>query len=307
MRFDIITILGPTATGKTRLTTRLADKFSGEIISADSRQVYKFMDIGTGKDLSDYIVENKSIPFYLIDIAEPFDEYNLYQFKKDFYDAYKRINENKRQPFLVGGTGLYLSAILQNYDLKESVHSRVRINQLEMLPEEELERILLKLNPKQHNTTDLINKGRIIKAILIAESKDHKFNDPKNKISSLNIGIQYSRSEIKKRITERLKKRLDEGMIEEVENLSAMGVSMEKLKFFGLEYKYIALLLNGELNYDELFQKLNIAIHNFAKRQMTWFRKMEREGVKIDWFDGGDYNIILKFLEKQLRNDTKSA
>ena len=307
MRFDLITILGPTATGKTRLAARLANEFNGEIISADSRQVYKYMDIGTGKDLNDYIVENKSIPFHLIDIAEPFDEYNVYQFKNDFYDAYKIINKNKKQPFLVGGTGLYLSSILQDYDLKESLHSGERIKELEMLPEGELRRILLILNPKQHNTTDLINKDRIIKAILIAESNDHKISDSKNQISSLNIGIKYSRSEIKKRIIERLKKRFDEGMIDEVKKLSAMGVTNEKLKFFGLEYKYIALFLDGKLNYNEMFQKLNIAIHSFAKRQMTWFRKMEREGVKINWFDGGDYNIILNFIVKQLGNDTKSA
>jgi len=307
MRFDLITILGPTATGKTRLAAQLANKFNGEIISADSRQVYKFMDIGTGKDLNDYNVENRSIPFYLIDIAEPFDEYNLYQFKKDFADAYKRIIQNNRIPFLVGGTGLYLSSILQNYNLKESVHSGARINELQMLSDKELRKILLKLNPRQHNTTDLINKDRIIKAILIAESGDNKFYDPKDHISSLNIGIKYSRSEIKKRITERLKKRLDEGMIEEVKNLLAMGVSNEKLKFFGLEYKYITSFLSEEINYNEMFQKLNIAIHKFAKRQMTWFRKMEHEGVKINWFEGGDYNKILKLIELHLGNDTKSA
>ena len=307
MRFDLITILGPTATGKTRLAAQLANKFNGEIISADSRQVYKFMDIGTGKDLNDYKLENKSIPFYLIDIAEPFDEYNLYQFKIDFSDAYKRINENKKIPFLVGGTGLYLSSIIQNYNLKESVQSRVRKNELEMHPERELRKLLVKLNPGQHNTTDLLNKDRIIKAILIAESSENKFYEPKDQLFSLNIGIKYSRGEIKKRITERLKKRLDEGMIEEVKNLLAMGVSNEKLKFFGLEYKYIALFLSGELNYNEMFQKLNIAIHKFAKRQMTWFRKMEREGVKINWFEGGDYNNILKLIEKQFKNVTNFA
>jgi len=307
MGYDLITILGPTATGKTRLATHLANYFKGEIISADSRQVYKFMDIGTGKDLDEYIIEGTSIPFHLIDIAEPIDEYNLYRFKKDFKNAYNKIRENNNFPFLVGGTGLYLSSILQNYNLKESVQSRERIKELEKLPEEELRKILLRLNPAQHNTTNLINNDRIIKAILIAESNDQETYERKELITSLNIGIKLERTEIKKRMTERLKKRLDEGMIDEVKNLLKMGVTNEKLSFFGLEYKYIALYLNGELNYNDMFQKLNSAIHNFAKRQMTWFRKMEREGVKINWFDSGDYKTILMFIEKRIENDTKFA
>jgi len=307
MGLDLITILGPTATGKTKLAARLANHFNGEIISADSRQVYKFMDIGTGKDLDDYIVENVSIPFHLIDIAEPTDEYNLYRFKNDFNRAYNKIRDHNKLPFLVGGTGLYLSSILQNYNLKDSVQSKERITQLEKLSEEQLGKHLLKLNPIQHNTTDLKQKDRIIKAILIAETKDQKLYEVRNQFTSLNIGIRLERSEIKKRITNRLRKRLNEGMIDEVKNLLEMGVSNEKLSFFGLEYKYIALYLNNSLNYNDMFQKLNNAIHNFAKRQMTWFRKMEREGVKINWFDSGKFVIILNFIEKRLANDTKST
>jgi tRNA dimethylallyltransferase len=307
MGFDFITILGPTATGKTRLGARLANHFNGEIISADSRQVYKFMDIGTGKDLDDYVVDDVPVPYHLIDIAEPTDEYNLYRFQKDFSNAYDAIRDKNKFPFLVGGTGLYLSSILQNYILKQSVKSKERINELEKLSEDELHKILLKLNPKQHNITDLINRDRMIKAILIEESSDHNFKEPTDPITSLNIGIKLERNEITKRITERLKKRLDEGMIEEVKKLLQMGISNEKLAFFGLEYKYIALYLTEELNYNDMFQKLNSAIHNFAKRQMTWFRKMEREGVEINWFDGGDFEVISKFIEKRIDYDTKPA
>jgi tRNA dimethylallyltransferase len=307
MGINLITILGPTATGKTRLAARLANYFNGEIISADSRQVYKFMDIGTGKDLGDYKVEDISIPFHLIDITEPTDEYNLYRFKQDFNDAYNKIKEKNKLPFVVGGTGLYISCVLQNYNLRKSFQSYERLNELEKLSEGDLRKILLRLNPKQHNVTDLINKDRIIKAILIEESSDQKSYEQQNPICSLNLGIKLERSEIKKRITERLKKRLDEGMIEEVEKLLEMGVSNEKLSFFGLEYKYIVLYLNGELNYNDMFQKLNSAIHKFAKRQMTWFRKMEREGVEINWFDSGDFEMIINYTEKRMENDTKSA
>jgi tRNA dimethylallyltransferase len=307
MGINLITILGPTATGKTRLCACLASYFNGEIISADSRQVYRFMDIGTGKDLNDYIVNNTPIQYHLIDIAEPTDEYNMYRFTRDFNNAYNKIREKNKLPFLVGGTGLYLSSVLQNYDLKESVQSKERINELEKLSGENLRKILLKLNPKQHNITDLIHKDRIIKAILIAESPAEKINEQTSLITSLNIGIKLDRNEIKKRITERLKKRLDEGMIEEVKSLLAKGVSNEKLSFFGLEYKYIALYLHGDLNYNDMFLKLNSAIHNFAKRQMTWFRKMEREGVNINWFDCNDLEVISKFIEKHLENDSNQT
>ena len=307
MSFDLFTILGPTATGKTRLAAQLADYFNGEIISADSRQVYKFMDIGTGKDLADYIIDGKSIPFHLINIVDPRDEYNLFRFKKDFTNAYYRIKEKKKIPVLVGGTGLFLSSILQNYNLKESVQSRERLIELDKLPVAKLQKILIRLNQAQHNTTDLKNKDRIVKAILLAESNDQKTDERKNLFTSLNIGIRLERSEITNRTTVRLKKRIDEGMIEEVKNLLNMGVSNEKLSFFGLEYKYINLYIIGELNYNDMFQKLNSAIHRFAKRQMTWFRKMEREGVTINWFDSADYEIIMNFIEQRLENDTNSA
>ena len=307
MGINLVTILGPTATGKTRLTARLAKYFNGEIISADSRQVYKFMDIGTGKDLDEYIIDNSSIQYHLIDIAEPAEEYNLYRFIQDFNNAFNKINKKNKLPFLVGGTGLYLSSILQNYYLKESVKSKERIEELESLSEKDLQKILLRLNPRQHNITDLINKDRIIKAILIEESTDQKMYKQRDLITSLNIGIKLEREEIKKRITARLKKRLNEGMIEEIEKLIDMGISNEKLSFLGLEYKYVALYLNEELNYNDMFQKLNSAINNFAKRQMTWFRKMERERVVINWFNPEDFDQILKFIEERIANETKPA
>lgn len=297
--FNLITILGPTATGKTKLAAFLASKLNGEIISADSRQVYKFMDIGTGKDLSDYIVDGNSVPYHLINIAEPTEEFNLYRFKKDFFKAFEKIKVAGKLPFLVGGTGMYLSAILQNYKLNKADFSQYRITELENYSEEKLREILISLNPKQHNITDLIDKERTIKAILVEEANRFDENQDKASVSSLTIGIKLDRDEIKRRITARLKKRLDEGMIDEVKNLLDMGISHNKLSFFGLEYKFISQYLKDELNYNDMYQKLNSAIHSFAKRQMTWFRKMEREGVKIKWFDGKDYNEVLNFINEQ--------
>jgi len=305
MKFELISILGPTATGKTKLAAHLANQLNGEIISADSRQVYKFMDIGTGKDLTDYVIDGNTIPFHLINIVEPTGEYNLYNFQMDFYKEFERIKNNGKIPFLAGGTGLYLSSILQNYKLRRADNSEEKIYTLNSLSEKELRKILLSLKPKQHNITDLIDKERIIKAILIEKTDNKNISEAYGAISSLNIGINIERSEINKRITKRLKKRFDEGMIEEVSNLLNIGITHDKLAFFGLEYKYISLYLLGDLNFNDMFQKLNIAIHKFAKRQMTWFRKMEREGVNINWFDSNDYNRILTLIEKNFVADAK--
>jgi tRNA dimethylallyltransferase len=305
--YELITILGPTATGKTSLATKLASELKGEIISADSRQVYKYMDIGTGKDINKYTVNNISIPYHLINIADPTEEYNIFRFKSDFNDAYKKINAGGKLPILVGGTGLYLSVVLQKYSLQKADFSEKRKIELESKTIEELRDILLKLQSVQHNTTDLINKSRIIKAIQIEESIHSKLNKNSASISSLNIGIKPERNEIKKRITQRLKERIEEGMIEEVENLLKIGVSHDKLKFFGLEYKFISLYLCGELNFNDMYQKLNSAIHQFAKRQMTWFRKMEREGVIFNWFDGKDHKQILNFIKQNIGNYARSS
>jgi tRNA dimethylallyltransferase len=300
MKYELITILGPTAVGKTKLAANLANKFNGEIISADSRQVYRGMDIGTGKDYSDYFVSGKQVPFHLIDIAEPNEEFNLFRFRKEFDLVFEKIKRQNKTPFLVGGTGLYLSAILKGYNLVDANLNGKRYDKLIKLSEEELSKKLLELNPAQHNTTDLRIKERIVKAIIIAEAEKDQSKIHKSKsVKSLVIGITKSRDEIKKYITGRLKARLNERMIEEVETLIKSGITKEKLEFFGLEYKFVSRYLSGELNYNDMFQKLNSAIHRFAKRQMTWFRKMEREGVNINWIDGPDVNAGIKIIESQ--------
>lgn len=295
MSVDLITILGPTASGKTKIGVQLAADFNCEIISADSRQVYKRMDIGTGKDLNEF--HSKNIPYHLIDIAEPNEEYNLFRFTNDFYSAFDLIKSRNKMPILVGGTGLYLSAILQTYKLPE-VHNYKK-NHLDSLSVEELRKILVELKPLQHNVTDLINKERLIQAILVEKSRvnDHKYSP---QLHSIIIGIKLSREEIKRRITERLKQRLVQGMVEEVKRLLQEGISEDKLNFFGLEYKFVGQYVQGKLNYNDMFQKLNSAIHSFAKRQMTWFRKMEREGVEINWFSPERYVEINKFIKNRL-------
>ncbi len=298
MPYNLITILGPTATGKTRLAVKAAKEFSGEIISADSRQVYRGMNIGTGKDLEDYRIDETKIQYHLIDIIDPSEEFDLFKFNNIFYDSYNNIIKRKKIPFLVGGSGLYISSILQEYKFKKASFGNDIEKELNELPIEELQKKLIKLNPALHNTTDLIEKRRLIKAIIIAEA-DEKVNHKRPDIKSIVIGILLTRSEIKKRITERLKKRLESGMIDEVQNLLKVGITYEKLNFFGLEYKYIGLFLKKELNYNDMFQKLNSAIHNFAKRQMTWFRKMEKEGIKINWIDGPDFKSVKEIIEKQ--------
>ncbi|HVO75214.1 MAG TPA: tRNA (adenosine(37)-N6)-dimethylallyltransferase MiaA [Ignavibacteriaceae bacterium] len=300
MRSRLIVILGPTATGKTRLSARLAYEFNGEIISADSRQVYKGMDIGTGKDLNDFLVEGKKIKYHLIDIIKPSEEFNLYLFIKYFNQSFNKIIKKEKIPFLVGGTGLYISSVLQKYNLKQADFSSRKKKELQRLSIEELKNILLNLKSKIHNTTDLLDKDRIIKAILIELSREDTLSVPKE-VSSLVIGINPGREEVKKNITARLKKRLEEGMIDEVKSLISEGIPLKRLYAFGLEYKLIAMYLNNELSYEEMFEKLNGDIHKFAKRQMTWFRKMQREGVNINWIEGPDFEPAKKLIENYLK------
>lgn len=301
MDYNLITILGPTANGKTRIAAELARDINGEIISADSRQVYRYMDIGTGKDLIEFQKEN--IKYHLIDIIEPSEEYNLFRFTKDFQSSYKEIIQNDKFPIMVGGTGLYITAILQSYYLPE-MSDETELEKLSSYNLDELKEILIKLKPKLHNKTDLTSKDRLIRAILV-----EKFRDKNKKIisnlHSLNIGIKLDREEIKRRITKRLKERLGNGMIEEVKDLLNRGISSEKLNYFGLEYKFVCQYLDGKLNYNDMFQKLNSSIHNFAKRQMTWFRKMEREGIKINWFSPDNYQLIKNFVANKL-NESKN-
>ena len=297
MPLDLITVLGPTASGKTSIAAKLAKDFNGEIISADSRQVYRGMDIGTGKDLIEF--RKNDVRYHLIDIVEPSEEYNLFCFTKDFKSAFETIKSKGKLPILVGGTGLYISAILQSYYLPE-VDDDIELKKLSRLTFTQLKETLIKLKPKLHNVTDLKSKDRLIKAILIERARE-KANPSISNLQSLNIGISSEREETKRRITERLKQRLAAGMIEEVEKLMQNGISSEKLNYFGLEYKFISQYIDGKLNYNDMFQKLNSAIHNFAKRQMTWFRKMEKEGEKINWFLP-DYPAIKHFVNSQLNN-----
>ena len=296
MNYNLITILGPTAVGKTRLGALLAYKFGGEIISADSRQVYKGMDIGTGKDLSDYVVEGQSIEYYLIDVLNPDEEFNLFTFNKMFFESYDNIVSKNKIPFLVGGTGMYLHSVLKDYDLKEVEFNDDRYETLNKMEIDELREYLKSISSNLHNTTDLLIKDRIIKAIIVAEKNETNDEVSKHKIKSLTIGVDVDRETVKKRIADRLKNRLDNGMIEEVKGLLEKGISFEKLEFFGLEYKFIARYLKNEFTRDELFEKLNIAIRQFAKRQMTWYRKMEKEGINIHWIAGSDYNAAEKLI-----------
>jgi len=295
MRYNLITILGPTAVGKTRLAALLADRFNGAVISADSRQVYKGMDIGTGKDLADYNVDGKIVESYLIDLIEPEKEYNLFSFMRNFHLAFDKICGNGKIPFLAGGTGLYLHSVLKDYNLTKVEFDTGRYEELNRMDLVELTYALKRINPALHNTTDLLIKDRVIRAIIIAEGGAVK-EEEKESIRPLVIGVRFEREIIKERITARLKHRLQNGMIDEVKNLVARGIPFERLELFGLEYKFVGRYLKGELNYDEMYRNLNGAIHSFAKRQMTWFRKMEREGIVIRWIEGPDFQQAEKII-----------
>ncbi len=284
---QLITILGPTASGKTPLAAALARETDGEIISADSRQVYRRMDIGTGKDLSDY----GEVPYHLIDICEPGTKYNLFQYQQDFYDAYRQILERDRQPILCGGTGLYIEAVLKGYHLSPVPQNPELRARLEDKSLEELTVMLEELKRKNgsvmHNVTDVDSCQRAIRAIEI-ESYNLEHPMPLRElpaIQSLIIGVNIDRELRREKITRRLKARLDEGMIDEIRSLLDSGIPAEDLIYYGLEYKYLTEYVIGHLTYDEMFRQLEIAIHQFAKRQMTWFRGMERRGFTIHWID----------------------
>ncbi len=296
----LITILGPTAVGKTKFASQLAYNFNGEIISADSRQVYIGMDIGTGKDYNDYIVGNQKITTHLIDVIKPHCEFNLYLFTQHFKKSFYKVISKEKTPFLVGGSGLYLSSIIQQYKLQQADFNTARTNELEKLTEEELKKIILDINPKLHNTTDLTDKERIIRAILISEQSDEECEQIEE-IKFLIIGLYEEREILKQRIRKRLKQRLQNGMIEETEALLKSGITHDKLRFFGLEYKFLSLYLSGELNYNDMYQKLASAIIQFSKRQMTWFKKMEKEGIKIHWLKNNEFQqaeeIITSFIK----------
>ena len=284
---QLITLLGPTACGKTQLAVALAQRTDGEIISADSRQVYRRMDIGTGKDLSEY----QNTPYHLIDIAEPGTKYNLFQYQQDFFDAYNDITGRGKRPILCGGTGLYIEAVLKGYQLSPVPQNPELRQRLEGLSLEVLSGMLAELKRKNgsnmHNTTDVDSPQRAIRAIEIEEYNLHTPTPQRvlPPVASVIIGIDIDREERRKRISHRLKARLEEGMIEEVRGLLGEGIPAEDLIYYGLEYKFVTEYVLGRTTYDEMFSKLEIAIHQFAKRQMTWFRGMERRGFTIHWID----------------------
>lgn len=286
MEYDLIAILGPTASGKTSLAAALARRMDTEIISADSRQVYRRMDLGTGKDLDDYVVGGKRIPCHLIDIVEPGYKYNVFEYQRDFLAAYEDVRSRGMLPILCGGTGMYLESVLKGYRLlpvPENPELRRRLAEKSL---EELTGILATYK-KLHNSTDVDTVKRAIRAIEIEEYyrqhqvEERAFPD----IRSLVVGVGIGREQRREKITRRLKQRLDEGMVDEVKALLADGISPEDLIYYGLEYKYLTLYAIGQLTYEEMFAQLEIAIHQFAKRQMTWFRGMERRGFTIHWID----------------------
>lgn len=287
MKYNLITILGPTATGKTELGVKVADKLNTEVISADSRQIYRGMDLGTGKDLEEYTVEGRDVPYHLIDIHDAGYKYNVYEYQKDFLDVWEAMTKAKKLPVLCGGTGLYIEAVLKGYRLLEVPVNQELRDELEKLTHLELIEIL-KSYKELHNKSDIDTKKRTIRSIEIemyySMNEKQAFDYPE--ITPLIIGVEFDREVRRERITKRLKQRLDSGMIEEVKGLLTNGVKPEDLIYYGLEYKFLTQHITGELTYQEMFDKLNVAIHQFAKRQMTWFRRMEKQGMKIEWLDG---------------------
>ncbi len=305
LKYDPIVILGATATGKTELAASLAYILGSEIISADSRQVYKGMNLGTGKDYEDYTVNGKQIPYHLIDIAIPGDKYNVFEFQKDFLKTYKDIKSRGISPILCGGTGMYIESIINGYKLLPVPPNSTRRLELNEKSMPDLISLLKSLTDT-HNTTDLKHKKRLIRAIEIAEyNKNNTIQEePFPNLSPIIFGITYDRETRRARITERLKKRLESGMIEEVQALLKTN-SAEDLIYYGLEYKYLTLYCTGKINREDLFKQLNTAIHQFAKRQMTWFRKMEKDGHRIIWLEGemDKENKIKVIMERLTEND----
>ena len=283
---DLITILGPTASGKTPFAAELALHIDGEIISGDSRQLYRHMDIGTGKDVKEYTIDGTTINHHLIDIRDPGEKYTLFDFMEDFHDAYKDIIARKKKPILCGGTGLYIESVIKGYDLKDVPKNPQLREELQNKSLEELTAILAQLK-ELHNRTDIENKRRAIRAIEIATYQNKQSSSQKlyHPIDSVIIGVSIDRDMRRKKISSRLQKRLEEGMIDEVRSILSMGIAPDDLIYYGLEYKYVTQHVIGELTYAEMFTRLETAIHQFAKRQMTWFRGMERRGLKINWID----------------------
>lgn len=302
--YNMVSILGATASGKTSVAVHLARKLYGEIISADSRQVYRGMDIGTGKDLDDYTIGGITIPHHLIDIADAGTQYNVFEYQRDFIEVFDNIRKRGKLPLMCGGSGLYLEAVLKGYKL---IHVPVNEALRTSLADKTLDELssILKSYKTLHNKTDVDTRKRAIRAIEIEEYyQTHPQTDlyfPE--INSLVVGVKFDRDSRRRRISQRLKARLNEGMIDEVKTLLDSGIAPESLIYYGLEYKYITLHLTGQLTYNEMFSQLETAIHQFSKRQMTWFRKMEKQGIQIHWLDGymptsEKIDKIIEWLEK---------
>lgn len=287
--YNLMVILGPTASGKTSVAANLAARIDGEIISADSRQVYRHLNLGTGKDYDDYMVNGKQIPYHLIDIAEPGSQYNVFEYQKDFIPVFEDISQRGKFPILCGGSGMYIEAVIKGYRLIQVPINQPLRDRLADKPMNELTSILQSYKT-MHNVSDSDTEKRIIRAI---EIEEYTLHHPETDTSYPNLhplimGVKYDRFTERKRITDRLKQRLDSGMIEEVKKLLDQGITAEQLIYYGLEYKYLTEYLTGILNYDQMFTLLNTAIHQFAKRQMTWFRRMEKQGMQIIWLNGPD-------------------
>lgn len=284
--YELITIIGPTASGKTAFAAALAARLDTEIISGDSRQVYRSMDIGTGKDLADYVVDGKQIPYHLIDICNPGDKYNVFEYQHDFHKAFEEIRKKGKLPILCGGTGMYIESVLRGFKLLDVPQNPALRESLKGKSLAELEQILASYKVL-HNKTDVDSAQRAIRAIEIEEFYKTEAPDKREyaPINSLIIGVDIDRDLRREKISRRLRARLDEGMVDEVRAILATGVKPEDLIYYGLEYKFLTLYIIGQLTYDEMVSQLEIAIHQFAKRQMTWFRGMERRGLHIHWLD----------------------
>lgn len=284
--YELITIIGPTASGKTAFAAALAARLDTEIISGDSRQVYRSMDIGTGKDLADYVVDGKQIPYHLIDICNPGDKYNVFEYQHDFHKAFEEIRKKGKLPILCGGTGMYIESVLRGFKLLDVPQNPALRESLKGKSLAELEQILASYKVL-HNKTDVDSAQRAIRAIEIEEFYKKEAPDKREyaPINSLIIGVDIDRDLRREKISRRLRARLEEGMVDEVRAILATGVKPEDLIYYGLEYKFLTLYIIGQLTYDEMVSQLEIAIHQFAKRQMTWFRGMERRGLHIHWLD----------------------
>ncbi len=285
-QYELITILGPTASGKTPFGAALAHALDTEIISADSRQIYRSMDIGTGKDLQDYVVNGKQVPHHLIDICDPGYKFNVFEYQHAFFDAYQAMKQRNKLPILCGGTGMYIESVLKGYKLLSVPENSTLRESLAAKSLVELEEVLASYKTL-HNKTDVDTVKRAIRAIEIEEY--YKTAAPESNefapLNSLIIGVDVDRELRRSKISKRLRARLDEGMVDEVRGILASGVPPESLIYYGLEYKYLTLYCIGELSFDKMVEQLEIAIHQFAKRQMTWFRGMERRGFTIHWID----------------------